>query len=608
MTVFPLIIDSHGSHLQAGGAAGSLLAAPFAGTTLLGRMAAGTYDCLQQNMTVLTTFPVDPEYESTIRQASRHIETVAPIQLWQEVLGGIEPSDWVLLIDPRTYPMEGLNLRRFLREAPQAWAARHMVALDRGEQGTKEYALLDSQGHLCRIRRYYEGITWLQASAVACSLISASCLRLIEDPGSLSLLQIRGQLASRGVPSQDILLQGDILDLNQEDQLLRLAEQSLIQMGNRRIPAGYRRVAPGVAAAPGCRIDPTARIQGPVLLQNRCQVKAGAILVGPTLVGPDSTIEEGACAAQCLLMRQSTIPAGQTVTHRVVCRRDAPAIAAPPVEPAEPAAPPSAWRPVRQLSRVIDEAMHQRWTYPMMKRAIDAIFALLALIILWPALAIVALLIKLDSRGPLLFGHEREGRHGEIFRCWKFRTMFHGAHAQQRALYRNSTVDGPQFKIDRDPRITRIGWLLRETNIDELPQLFNVLLGQMSLIGPRPSPFRENQICIPWRQARLSVRPGITGLWQICRNQRASGDFHQWIYYDMLYVRHMSLRLDLKILLATVLTMGGRWCVPVTWLIPLHRLYSETRPWRIPSLEEMLPDGAAEGNSETSASDARGIA
>jgi lipopolysaccharide/colanic/teichoic acid biosynthesis glycosyltransferase len=109
-------------------------------------------------------------------------------------------------------------------------------------------------------------------------------------------------------------------------------------------------------------------------------------------------------------------------------------------------------------------------------------------------------------------------------------------------------------------------------SLDELPQLFNVLLGQMSLIGPRPSPFRENQCCVPWREARLSVRPGITGLWQVCRHNRPGGDFHQWIYFDLLYVQHMSFSLDLKILLATLVTRGGQSNVPVHRLIPAHRL------------------------------------
>ena len=114
------------------------------------------------------------------------------------------------------------------------------------------------------------------------------------------------------------------------------------------------------------------------------------------------------------------------------------------------------------------------------------------------------------------------------------------------------------------------------TNIDELPQLLNVLRGDMSLIGPRPSPFRENQICVPWRNARLSVRPGITGLWQVCRHDRSAGDFHQWIYFDMLYARHVSYWLDFRILAATFLTFAGRWSVPLHWMIPARKLRPET--------------------------------
>src|SRR5690606_30221033 len=122
----------------------------------------------------------------------------------------------------------------------------------------------------------------------------------------------------------------------------------------------------------------------------------------------------------------------------------------------------------------------------------------LVVIVLSPLFLLTALLIKLDSRGPVLYGDRREGKGGAPFRCWKFRTMVPGADVQQRRLYQRNQVDGPQFKLERDTRVTRVGRWLRRTNIDELPQLFNVVLGQMSLIGPRPSPFRENQICVPW--------------------------------------------------------------------------------------------------------------
>jgi lipopolysaccharide/colanic/teichoic acid biosynthesis glycosyltransferase len=146
--------------------------------------------------------------------------------------------------------------------------------------------------------------------------------------------------------------------------------------------------------------------------------------------------------------------------------------------------------------------------------------------------------------------------------------MSTGAHLAQRDLHGLDQTDGPHFKVDRDPRVTRVGWFLRMTNADEIPQLMNVLLGQMSLVGPRPSPFRENQVCVPWREARLSVRPGITGLWQVCRHNRSDGDFHQWIEYDLLYVQHLSVWLDLKILAATILTLGGKAAhVPASWLV-----------------------------------------
>ena len=165
---------------------------------------------------------------------------------------------------------------------------------------------------------------------------------------------------------------------------------------------------------------------------------------------------------------------------------------------------------------------------------------------------------------------------GRPFRCWKYRTMIIGADVQQRKFARENQVDGPQFKMDQDPRRTRMGRFLAATNLDELPQLWNVLVGQMSLVGPRPSPFRENQVCVPWREGRLSVRPGITGLWQVCRHDRHKGDFHQWIYYDLLYVRNMSLWLDLKIVALTFLSFARGGCIPVSWLLKPEK-YGERR-------------------------------
>ncbi len=233
--------------------------------------------------------------------------------------------------------------------------------------------------------------------------------------------------------------------------------------------------------------------------------------------------------------------------------------------------------------------------YPGVKRVLETVLAAAGLVVLSPLFLMVALLVKLTSRGPIFFAHHREGLGGREFRCWKFRTMVSNAHAMQRKLYAENQVDGPQFKMDYDPRITTVGRWLRKSNIDELPQLWNVVLGQMSLIGPRPSPFRENQICVPWRQARLSVRPGITGLWQVCRHERAAGDFHQWIHYDILYVRHLSALLDAKIVLFTFLTLAGRWSVPLRWLVreePLSSVATDGGPASIPILEGTEPIAA----------------
>ena len=210
----------------------------------------------------------------------------------------------------------------------------------------------------------------------------------------------------------------------------------------------------------------------------------------------------------------------------------------------------------------------------------EPIVALVALILLAPLVGLVALIVKLDSRGPIFYGDKREGKGGRVFRCWKFRTMIVHADARQRELIAKNEMDGPQFKLARDPRVTRIGRILRPLSIDEIPQLFNVVVGQMSFVGPRPSPFRENQMCVPWREGRLSVRPGITGLWQVCRHDRSVGDFHQWIYYDLLYVRHMSPLVDLKIVLATLVTLGGKWSVPLDWILARQKFNDRRRSQR----------------------------
>jgi lipopolysaccharide/colanic/teichoic acid biosynthesis glycosyltransferase len=178
-----------------------------------------------------------------------------------------------------------------------------------------------------------------------------------------------------------------------------------------------------------------------------------------------------------------------------------------------------------------------------------------------PFYPFVMLAIYINSPGPFFYGAIRQGRGGKNFTCWKFRTMVVNADEIKRKLMAQNEVDGPQFKIKNDPRVFRVGRLLRKMNVDEWPQFWNVLIGQMSVVGPRPSPEKENQICPAWREARLSVRPGITGLWQVSRcPDRGESDFQEWIYYDVKYIKEQSFWLDVKIFIKTffVAIFGGQ--------------------------------------------------
>jgi lipopolysaccharide/colanic/teichoic acid biosynthesis glycosyltransferase len=189
------------------------------------------------------------------------------------------------------------------------------------------------------------------------------------------------------------------------------------------------------------------------------------------------------------------------------------------------------------------------------KRVFDVVFSIVALSLTLPLYPLIALAIWLEDGRPIFFAHRRETRGGWEFRCFKFRSMRRDAERAKAALASKNVADGPQFYVEHDPRSTRVGRFLRATQLDEIPQFFNVLMGDMSIVGPRPSPRRENQFCPAWREARLSVRPGITGLWQIRRTRAEGRDFQEWIQYDLEYVQRMSWRLDLWILWRTVVTV-----------------------------------------------------
>jgi lipopolysaccharide/colanic/teichoic acid biosynthesis glycosyltransferase len=188
--------------------------------------------------------------------------------------------------------------------------------------------------------------------------------------------------------------------------------------------------------------------------------------------------------------------------------------------------------------------------YAVVKRAMDMVVSATALILLTPLLVVVALAVKLECRdAPVLFRQSRSGRLGRRFQIAKFRTMIPNADDLKESLRRRSSVSWPDFRLEHDPRVTRLGRLLRQTSIDELPQLWSVLRGDMSLVGPRPTSFASDTY-LPWQTERLDFAPGLTGPWQVMG--RNSMDFTERCRLEISFFRHTSVWRELGILIRTV--------------------------------------------------------
>lgn len=564
MKYFVTLLDSR-PRFSAGGCSATLLQLPVGGGSLLEHLAGLAASGLgAHELCVLPCTPVGRDYAGAIERTAADVSEVFVAGGLRDVLERCEPSDALVVIDARHVLLGDYSWRELNHAAAAARGAAHLVATEDGLDRAQECTWHDENGDVQRVQRYYSGVTLVRTQTVFCTLMSGAAARMIADEPFESARQLRQVLVNAEVASRDVVTNHKWLDVNHEHSILSFSGRRLIARGTADAINNATLTDSGSSG-----VHPNARIGGTVEVQPGATIEAGAIVIGPAIVAEGSRISSGAIVARSIIGPGITVPAGNIVRQRVVM--SAGALEIDSASDGEPAAnftlmrrayaaagPPASKRAFRE----------PRSLYPTIKALIEAGIAAIALVMLFPLFVLVAAAIKFDSRGPIFFGHGREGRGGNRFKCWKFRTMCENADAQQRKLYQTSNVDGPQFKMRVDPRVTRVGRILRETNIDELPQLFNVLMMQMSLIGPRPSPFRENQVCVEWREARLSVRPGITGLWQVCRSNRDSSDFHQWISYDIAYVRHMSPLLDLRIILATITTLGGRKAVTIERLIP----------------------------------------
>lgn len=193
--------------------------------------------------------------------------------------------------------------------------------------------------------------------------------------------------------------------------------------------------------------------------------------------------------------------------------------------------------------------------YNFTKRLIDIIGSSLGVIALSPLFLVVAILIKKESEGPVIFSQDRIGKNGVSFKMHKFRSMVQNAEELKEKLKEQNEMSGPMFKMKEDPRVTRVGKFIRKTSIDELPQLINVLRGDMSLVGPRPSLPKEVKEFEPWMMERLNVKPGLTCYWQV--SGRNNIDFEDWMKLDIKYVRERNTLTDLKLIFKTVFVLFG---------------------------------------------------
>ena len=193
--------------------------------------------------------------------------------------------------------------------------------------------------------------------------------------------------------------------------------------------------------------------------------------------------------------------------------------------------------------------------YEISKRGMDIIGSLVGIVLLMPLYIIVAIWIKVDSKGPVMFSQERVGLDGKKFYMYKFRSMVVNAEDLKEKLKTQNERKGPMFKIKEDPRVTKIGKFIRKTSIDELPQLINILKGEMSIVGPRPSLPKEVKQFDDWMMERLDVKPGLTCYWQV--EGRDDIPFIEWMKLDIKYVKERSLGLDIKLILKTFTVLLG---------------------------------------------------
>lgn len=426
----------------------------------------------------------------------------------------VEGAELFLLMAPRLLTI--FRLRSAVEQL--SWLQPDVLRVrlhDHREHGYREVAVADDQHRFVRFQRSY-GVSDARLTRAALTPMRhlAELWQAAPDARA-AWLQLRRHVP-RGARAT-ISLDGRTYDRHVDDELMPFV-RDLIQTWK----------------SPGATIERARKVAPRVWGDVEGEITSEARFIGPAWVGAGRQLAE------------ATSVVGPAVLW------DDPA-ARPQVETIR-------WHDLER-TEVLDRqapAQVRLSAYRRIKRVIDLVVAPVALLCVLPCFPVIMLLIYLEDGRPFFFAHRRETVGGRIFRCLKFRSMRNDAERIKAQLQARNQADGPQFFMDDDPRLTRVGAFLRRFHLDELPQLFNVLVGDMSLVGPRPSPHEENQYCPTWREARLSVRPGMTGLWQVSRTRAEGRDFQEWIKFDIEYVDRASLRLDLWIIWKTIRVLISR--------------------------------------------------
>jgi lipopolysaccharide/colanic/teichoic acid biosynthesis glycosyltransferase len=447
----------------------------------------------------------------------------------------------------------------------------------RSKRGYEEKIQFDKEGRVKRVNRSYEeeeNLLRTDRDWPTLIVLSPEAMReLLDTSLPHRINQWPSAMLRAGLLVRGSTIPGRSFSLYDREHLFELNEV-ILRLRPHWLAGGGGLVDQGekIWVGKNVRIDSTANLLGPIAIGDNVEIGPDAVVVGPTTIGRGSKIGAGIVLKRSVVLPDTTL-AGATFKSHAISQAIVLGGDTPTIQALTPEELPGRGMDLRSLSvdRPIKlETVLEGGTTPALtgaryrtfltaKRAFDVTGSFVALALTAPFYPLIMLAIYLNSPGPIFYGAVRQGRGGKNFKCWKFRTMVINADEIKRKLMIQNEVDGPQFKMKHDPRIFFVGKWLRKLNVDEWPQFWNVFIGQMSVVGPRPSPEKENQMCPAWREARLSVRPGITGLWQVSRRRdRGESDFQEWIYYDVQYIKKQSFWLDIKIFCKTFLVaLGG---------------------------------------------------